>query len=270
VLKLLDPFVITTANYGLHDEPLSVLEKGVREIYANSDFYKNLKGLSTNTFLFVLDHEGRPVDQFAGGAGRSGDCYERLVTACRKLVLPRLPAKQVANLSALPDLSASPSGLPGGLRLFIRLGPTKLPASTKLPIVEVVPMKAEEWRPLALPTEVTEIAADHLKDTLVWLYPAGIRTADESNRFQAFTGTLKLEPAGADKEHRYALLRGAVKASKGSDRQSTFEGTLELVLTYRLDSPQVKSVRGVVSGDFIYRTGGIERMPLTAAIESRP
>jgi hypothetical protein len=269
VLKLLEPFVVTTTNYD-HFADVSVLEKEVREIYANSDFFKNPKGLSTNTFLFVLDHEGRPVGQFAGGAGRSGDCYEQLVKASGKLVLPKLPAKQPATLSALPDLIATPSGLPAGMRLFLRVNAAKLPEATKLPIVEVVPMTAEEWRPFTLPAEVTELAAAHLKDTLVWLYPAGIRTADESNRFRTFTGKLKLEPAGADKEHRYALLRGAVTASKASDKESAFEGTLELVLIYRLDSPQVESVRGVVSGDFIYRTGGIQRMPLTAAVESRP
>jgi hypothetical protein len=269
-LKLLEPFVITSANYGHYEEPLSVLEKGVREIYANSIFFKNPKGLSTNTFLFVLDHEGRPVDQFAGGAGRSGDCYERLVQATRKLVLPSLPAKEAATLSALPDLTATPSDLPAGVRLYLRVQAPKLPEATKLPIVEVVPMKAEQWRPLTFPSGVTEIAADHLKDTLVWLYPAGIRTADETKRFQAFTGTLTLEPAGADKEHRYALLRGAVKATKASDKESAFEGTLDLVLTYGPDSPRVHSVHGVVAGDFIYRTGGIQRMPLTAAIESRP
>src|SRR5262249_3856947 len=80
----------------------------------------------------------------------------------------------------------------------------------------------------------------------------------------------RLEPAGTDKGNRYALLRGEIRLAKGNDKESAFEGTLQLVVTYRLDGPEVRSVRGVIEGDFVYRTQGGKRLPLRAAIESRP
>src|SRR5262249_41685471 len=66
------------------------------------------------------------------------------------------------------------------------------------------------------------------------------------------------------------LLRGKIKLAKGDDKGSAFEGTLQAVLTYGLDAPEVKSVRAVVEGDYLYRLRETQRMPLVAAIESRP
>jgi hypothetical protein len=58
--------------------------------------------------------------------------------------------------------------------------------------------------------------------------------------------------------------------TKGGDKESAFEGTLQAVLTYGLDAPGVKSFRAVVEGDYLYRLRTTQRMPLVAAIESRP
>jgi hypothetical protein len=81
---------------------------------------------------------------------------------------------------------------------------------------------------------------------------------------------LRLEPAGADGAGRYALLRGKITLAKGGDKESAFEETLRAVLTYGLDAPAVKSVRAVVEGDYLYRLRETRRMPLVAAVESRP
>ncbi|MCH7687758.1 MAG: hypothetical protein IH899_13910, partial [Planctomycetes bacterium] len=68
---------------------------------------------------------------------------------------------------------------------------------------------------------------------------------------------------------RYALLRGDIHLSKG-EGESALEGTLEAVLTYPRGSPAVRSLRGVVKGEYIYRIRGTQRIPLNVAIESRP
>ena len=171
---------------------------------------------------------------------------------------------------ATPDLKATGATVPAGVRLFVRLNDEKDPFRSQMPVVEVVALKAEEWKPLALPEKAREVEAAALKSWLVQLYPAGIRTADQSKPFTRISGSLRLEPAGKDKAGRYALLRGKITLAKGGDQESAFEGTLQAVLTYGLDAPAVKSVRAVVEGDYLYRLRETQRMPLVAAIESRP
>jgi hypothetical protein len=58
--------------------------------------------------------------------------------------------------------------------------------------------------------------------------------------------------------------------AKRIDQESAFEGTLQAVLTYGFDAPEVKSVRAVIEGDYLYRLRATQRMPLVAAVESRP
>jgi hypothetical protein len=130
-------------------------------------------------------------------------------------------------------------------------------------------MKADDWKPLSYPPKGKEIEAEALKSWLVWLYPAGIRAADEQKRFEKYSGTLKLEPAGSARV-RYALLRGKVVLAKGDDTGSAFEGEIEAVLIYRRDAAEVQSIRGVVEGTYLYRTRRTSREKLIVAIESRP
>jgi hypothetical protein len=152
----------------------------------------------------------------------------------------------------------------------VRLNDKKDPFRSQMPVVEVVAMKADDWKALALPEKAKEVEAAALKSWLVQLCPPGIRTADQKKPFTKISGSLKLEPAGADKANRYALLRGKVMLAKGDDKESAFEGTLQAVLTYGLDDLRVKSVRAVVEGDYLYRLRETQRMPLVATVESRP
>src|SRR5262249_10835766 len=119
------------------------------------------------------------------------------------------------------------------------------------------------------PEKATQVEAAALKSWLVQLYPAGIRTADQTKPFTGITGTLKLEPAGGDKNGRFALLRGAVRLGKGQD-ESACEGTLQAVLSYRPDAPEVRSLRGIIEGTYIYRLRAVQRLPMLTVIESRP
>jgi hypothetical protein len=273
-VELLRPFVITAAHSGKDD--FADLEPAVREIFIKSDLSKDPNRL--NVFIFVLDPRGRVVHEFHGvpGGGRSAvpgrSDYEAEIQKARaKLKLPEgKPDKGDKAPKGLPDLKALDSGAPAGVRLFIRQDDSKNSVFSKLPVVEVVPMKADDWKPLAFAPTGKEIEAEVLNSWLVWLYPAGIRAADEQKRFQKFSGTLKLEPAGSDEMFRYALLRGKVRLAKGGDTESAFEGELEAVLTYGRDATDVRSVRGVVEGTYLYRTRGTSPEKLKVAIESRP
>ncbi|HJZ59019.1 MAG TPA: hypothetical protein VKE74_29010 [Gemmataceae bacterium] len=270
----LRPFIITAAHSGKED--LADLEPAVREVYTKSDLSQDPN--RSNVFMFVLDPRGRVVHEFHGlpGRGRSAvpgrsDHQAEIQKARAKLKLPEVkPQKVDGPLKGLPDLKAPDSEAPAGVRLFIRQDEPGNSVFSKLPVVEVVPMKVDDWKPLAFAPKGKEIEAEALKRWLVRLYPAGIRAADEQKRFQKFGGTLSLEPAGSDDRSRFALLRGKVRLEKGGDIESAFEGELEVVLTYRHDAAEVRAVHGVVEGTYLYRTRGTSREKLRVAIESRP
>jgi hypothetical protein len=228
--------------------------------------------------MFVLDSRGKVVHEFHGlpGVGRSeargrSDHKAEIRKARGILKLPEAEREHPDGpLPGLPDLKPLDSGAPGGVRLFIRQDDPANSIRSRLPVVEVVSMTADDWKPLAYPANKRDIEAATLKSWLVWLYPAGIRAADEQKRFQRFDGTLTLEPAGSDDNFRYALLRGRVRLAKGGDTESAFEGELKALLTYRREAAEVRSLRGVVEGTYLYRTRGTSREKLSVAIESRP
>jgi hypothetical protein len=271
---MLQPFVVTT----WHGTGPAEMPADVKEVQ-QSEVAKDPKRL--NLFILVLDSDGRLVHSFHGlpasaraGDGRS-DYRKEIPTAITKLKLPaeKLTGRKGGGQVILPDLKKTAGGLPAGVRLFVRLNDEKDPFRSKLPVVEVVPMKPEEWGILALPEKAREVDPADIKSWLVQLYPAGIRAADQKKPFTQITGTLNLEPAGADQQNRYALLRGKIKLAKGDEQESAFEGTLQAVLTYGLNNPDVQSVRALSEGAYLYRElrgRGTQRMPLVVAIESRP
>jgi hypothetical protein len=270
VVGLLKPFLLIAAHSGKDD--LGDLEPAVREVFTQSELSKDPQRF--NVFMFVLDAKGRVVHQFHGlpgrGSGRA-DHQEEIKKARALLKLPEAKAGPAEGPpKGLPDLKAVRPGAPAGVRLFIRQDDSKNSIFSKLPVVEVVSMKPDDWKRVAYAPTGQDIEAEVLRSWLVWLYPAGIRAADEKKPFQKFSGTLKLEPAGSDDKCRYALLRGKVVLAKGGDSESAFEGQLEMVLTYRPDAAEVQSVRGVVEGTYLYRTRGTSPQKLRVAIESRP
>jgi len=263
----LQPFLVTA----WHGAEVADMPADVKAVFTGSKLSKDPKRL--NLFVIMLDHQGRTVHDFHGlpGGARGGDGrsdYAKEIP--RGLAKLKRPADEEGRASVVPDLKTTGTGVPAGVRLFVRLNDPKDTIRSQMPVVEVVAMKAGDWTPLALPEKAKEVEAAALKSWLVQLYPAGIRTADQSKPFTKISGSLKLEPAGADKAGRYALLRGKIKLAKGDDKQSAFEGIVQAVLTYGLDAPGVKSVRAVVEGDYLYRLRATQRMPLVAAIESRP
>lgn len=168
----------------------------------------------------------------------------------------------------LPDLKAIGVDVPAGVRLFVRLADEKAPRS-KIPVVEVVAMKPEEWKVLSYPDQSKDIDAAALKSWLVQLCPASIRkAADQQQPFTKITGSLKLQPAGVDRTFRYALLQGKIRLANDDGKESAFEGTIQAVLTYAPTSSNIKSIRGVVDGES--RIRGTQRSPMVVVIESRP
>jgi hypothetical protein len=269
-VDLLQPFLVTAAHSGKAN--LGDLEPAVREVFTRSDLSRDPRRF--NLFMFVLDARGRVVHAFHGlpgnGPGRS-DHRAEIKKARAKLHLPGAkPDRNEGPPKGLPDLKALGSRAPGGVRLFIRQDDPKNSIFSKLPVVEVVSVKPDDWKPFAYAPKGKDIEAEVLKSWLVRLYPAGIRAADEKKPFQKFSGTLKLEPAGSDDRFRHALLRGKIVLAKGGDTESAFEGRLEAVLTYRPDAADVQSVRGVVEGTYLYRARRTSREKLRVAIESRP
>jgi hypothetical protein len=261
---MLQTFLVTS----WHGAGLSEMPADVKEIYTNSDAPKD-----SNVFAFVLDSRARLVHSFKGNMNRrAGDASweDELTKALARMNLVTDGAPRQLRPPRVPDLESSDDGRPAGVRVFVRTG-ERAAGNGGNPVVELVPMTARAWATLSLPEDAggTDIDAADLRAWFEQLYPSAIRTADQRKPFRTATGTLRLEPAGSDDRHRFALLRGAFRLSKG-DGESEVEGDVSAVLTYPLDARQVRSVRGVVDAAYIYRIRGTQRIPLIAAIESRP
>src|SRR5262245_45684850 len=211
MVNLLKPFVLTAAHSGKAD--LDAVEPGVREIFTKSKLSKDPNRF--NVFMFALDAQGEVLHEFhglpggaraAGNPGRSD--HQAEIQKARALIkLPEgsgtrespdpvrsLTTSATNQPKGLPDLPATAAGAPAGIRIVIRQRDAKESRYVHQPIVELVPMTAEEWQALAHAPQGKDIAAETLKDWLVWLYPAAIRAADEQKRYQKFDGTLRLEP----------------------------------------------------------------------------
>lgn len=258
----------------------------------------------SNVDLAVLDSSGRLVHHFDGFArpridgprvnpGQGGrfrpqrpeGLAEYTARQVQRSVrrLPRTDRRRVrgswqrADLR-LPDLKSTDStGSLPGIRVFVRLMDDRMKAY-QAPVVEVVPLSADDWQVLAYPLRTREVDARKLSKWLTQIYPSGVmeRTDPRTKKvykIKSTEGTLTLSPAGSDQRLRYAVLEGEVELTdQGSDGFS-YRGKLQVVLSYRVGETQARSLRGVFDG--IYprtdrRRGRTRRLPLRVAIESLP
>ncbi len=86
-------------------------------------------------------------------------------------------------------------------------------------------------------------------------------------------GDLVLAPAGSNGKTRYALLSGRVKLTDEGPGDFSYEGKLEIVLTYGSTQAKVASLKGVFDGIYPRYSRVQERVrkiPLRAAFESLP
>src|SRR5262245_26206152 len=264
---MLQPFVVTS----WHGAGESAMTDDVKDVFQKSKLSEDPRHL--NVYALILDHEGRLVHGYHGLSGRGegrSDYKVEIAKGLEKLKLPEDKRPERERSAVLPDLKSTAAGMPAGVRIFVRPVGNNGSFDGRKPVVEVVPVKADEWKTLAFPEKAKEIDAENLREWLVQVYPPAIRTADQTKPFKKVEGRLKLEPAGEDKKARYALLSGDVRLNKGDDKESALEATLQGVLTYPPNGPDVQSVRGVVEGEYLYRMRGTQRIPLKVAIESRP
>ena len=134
-----------------HGADVSDMPADVKAIFTRSELSKDPKRL--NLFVFMLDKEGRAVHSFHGlpGGARGGDARsdyaKEIPNGLAKLKFPtNKPATKEGRALRVADLKATGAGVPAGVRLFVRLKDEKDPFRSQMPVVEVVAMKAEEWK----------------------------------------------------------------------------------------------------------------------------
>ena len=234
--------------------------------------------MQSNVDLAVLDSKGQLVHWFDGFAFQNPgrrvlleEYTEReLSKAIAQLNLKDLPPRK--NPLILPDLDQS-----RGVRVFVRLMDDRMKAY-QAPVVEVVRLEQEDWVPLAWPDEERSVNAASLMKWLSQVYPPGVmertnQTTKLVYRIKAVTGTLSLVPAGADSMRRYAVLSGTVKLTDEGEDEFSYEGKLDVVLTYQHGERDVASLRGVFNGIYPRYDRMHDRsmqIPLQAAFESLP
>lgn len=182
----------------------------------------------------------------------------------------RLASRKWKGDLVLPDIE-------NGVRIFIRSYDRRGFLDND-PIVEVEPMTAADWEPFSFDHVDQKFTAATLEKWLAHVYPNAQRGVPPLIRIRSISGELKLQSAGADIDRRYAILHGNfhLEGNGRSDRQRSdqkysLSGSIEAVLTYNLDSPDVRSVRLVVHGVYPSTDRGVVRnQRLSAAIESRP
>ncbi len=234
--------------------------------------------MQSNVDLAVLDASGRVVHWFDGFAhqdfGRRESLAEYTERELRKAVaqlrLSDLPPR--SNPLILPDLDQT-----RGIRVFVQLLDERMTAY-QAPVVEVVPLEQDDWTQLAWPNEPRSVDAASLMKWLSQVYPPGVmeRTNPRTKlayKIKAVTGTLSLAAAGTDDSRRYATLSGTVRLTDEGEDEFSYEGSLNVVLTYQPDKRDVVSLRGVFEGVYPRYDRMHDRnfrIPLQAAFESRP
>ncbi len=172
----------------------------------------------------------------------------------------------------LPDLGGE-----RGIRLLVSLRDERMPAY-RAPVVEVVPVAKADWKPLTWPDKERIVPAAALKPWLAQIYPPGVmeRTNPVTKvvyAIKAAEGDLELSPLESNGENRQAILSGVVSLIDEGPGEFSYQGILEVVLTYRKGETAPHTLRGYFDGlyprsDRMHRD--IRWLPLQAAIESIP
>ncbi len=279
VIDQLQPFIVTAWHGHRDDVKIPVAVRAVwREKFDHQLGPGPRQRMQSNVDLAVLDSRGRLVHWFdamprhdRGPRGSLAQYTAReLRRAAQWLRVEERPANRLSL--TLPDLEQS-----RGVRVFVSLKDDRMRAY-QAPVVEVVPLTKQDWKPLAYPQEKRRVRAATLKPWLSQVYPPGVmeRTNQRTKRvykIKTVEGKLSLAPAGSNDSHRFAVLSGTIRLTDEGTDDFSYQGRLEVVLTYALDDADAKTLRGVFDG--IYprydrmhdRT---RRLPLQAAFESRP
>jgi hypothetical protein len=269
VLATLRPFIVTSSTARTTDD----LPDELRGLYREAGF----RDTHVNFVLFVLDADGkllrwlqpviRPPQFHFDPEAQGRDFKRQLDQLLDGLPLPRPDADAKPKLT-LPDVSGD--GHPAGLRVYLSFAQNRL-NHYRTPTVEALALSDEMKQALHYADTQKEVPVSALKPLLEQLYPPAIM--DGSGGFRSITGTLKLKPAGAGSKHRYAVLEGKVQFLMDNRNRTTYACNVALVLAYPKDSTKILSLRGVAEGTVPkHNPQGqiVERIKMTAAIESRP
>lgn len=264
VIAALRPFIVSVWNG--RDERDAPRE--VRDALDDAD----LRGVETNLKLLVLDSKGRVRTSFSPFPGRNpaslgfdpdrmGRYLAGKIEAAWK-ALGSPPAPEAPAKLALPDVK-------DGVRLYVKIDGGRT-GHYRAPVVEAVAFSDAEREALAWPEAEREVEARSLRRWLCQVYPPAIM--DGMGGLDEISGKLRLRPAGADERRRWATLSGRVRMTLDNDAETRYHVDVELALAYTRDSPRLASLRGAIEGTFNKpdRRGDGTRMPITAAIESRP
>lgn len=281
VVAALKPYIITAWSGHRGDADLPDI---VRELWARK--FQQGRGekaiRQSNVDIAMLAPSGQMIHSFdaIGDAsyGRPADLVNRTLGQIRRATsrlpsgLPRASATRPALLR-LPDAAVGKSGL----RVFVKFDDHLMPAYRR-PVVEFVPLARRDWLSLSWPEKRRDVDASLLTKWLSQVYPPGVMERVDKVTKQPFaitrvTGTLSLSPHTPYAGERYAVASGKVRLEDSSDDNFFFEGTLDLVLTYTRNDPEVQTVKGVFRGLYPRsdrRRGTTRRIPLDAVFESRP
>ncbi|MFP6603074.1 MAG: hypothetical protein VB862_11145 [Pirellulaceae bacterium] len=272
VVETLAPFIVTYWN-GTHDSKMPadvdrIFRQAARQVQNEN-----------NIVCFVLNATGDVLHSFNAFQGSTpvgpGSLRDRLANYFNQQIQDsvrglKIPARKVNQKVALPDTTS-------GVRLFV-VSHDQQGQLDRDPIVEVEPMSAAQWKKFSYDAIGEKIDAAVISNWLSHVYPSAQRGVPPLLKVQSVTGSLRWQSGGADKNSRYAILRGNFRMSgegeseiDRSRQQYMLTGTFEAVFTYGLDSPDVGSVRAVVQGTFPAMDRGTDQQrEILAVIESRP
>lgn len=196
--------------------------------------------------MFILNEEGKLIHSFDGMTDRHPAPIHEI-----KQRMPDYFAKEIRHASNLlnlptesvnrPATSALPVPNRPGIRIYLTLGSNRL-QHFKVPTVEAIAFAPEELSALAWSKESRKIDAQQLKRWLDQMYPPAVM--DGHGGVETVSGTLQYQQAGATSTHRYATVIGPVSLTLDNRTKISYQGNLELVLRYPLDSDQIESVWG--------------------------
>ncbi len=281
VVAALNPYIITawSGHRGDADIPQTIRELWARKFQQGR---REQKVRQSNVDIAILAPSGKLVHSFdaVGNAsyGRPDELINRTLAQIRRAAsrLPSSPPRPLVTKSPrlrLPDAANGKSGI----RVFVTFDDHLMPAYRR-PVVEFVPLTPRDWQPLSWPAKRRDVDASLLKKWLSQVYPPGVMERVDKVTKQPFaitrvTGSLSLSPHTPYAGERYAVASGRVRLGDSSDDEFVFEGTLDLVLTYARNAPEVQTVKGVFRGLYPRsdrRRGTTRKIALDAVFESRP
>lgn len=264
VVEALKPFIVVAWN-GRRPQDMP---DDIREVYNAVGPRKP----TSNIVFFVLEALGKLYSWFSAAhppdlgfdPDRQGQYMkEQIDYYCEKLNLPSI---KITPKLTLPDLPAGERGV----RVILSFAENKM-QHYRAPVVETKAWTRSEQQALRYPESARDVPAQALQRWLGEIYPAAIM--DGPGGVESIAGTLTLKPAGSDGSWRYATLIGEVRFVLNHEMRTSYKGNLEMVLFYRADSADFVRVRGAFQGVFPKPdkfNRNPMRIPMTAAIESRP